>query len=283
MMDGPPVARSVETTPVLDRCENCGAVLAGPYCHQCGQRDVDHLASVREFAAHLAEVVVGYDSRLLRTVRVLFTRPGFLTAEYVAGRRVRYIPPLQLYLGAAALLFATNVWRPMVTFNPATRSFRSGLATFGVTNVLTRAELAEIAAKGMSLELFGERFANSTTSHLSTFLVLLVPVFALCVAAAFVGSRRPFAHHVLFSLHWSAFSLCVLALLQLVPARLTRTPVGLIIDFGVPLAYFIVAMRRAYHSSWQSAADRGIVLYLVYQFILVAWLNFVTVYTRHHL
>jgi hypothetical protein len=266
-----------------DRCGNCDALLAGPYCHQCGQRDVDHLASVREFFRHLAESLLGYDSRLLRTARALFTRPGFLTAEYIAGRRARYASPLQTYLVAAALLFASGAWRPIVTFDPVTRDFRSGMATIGVYNRLSDEDVSTIREHGMSLELFGERFANATTSHLSTFLVLIVPVFALLIAVTFLGSRRPFAHHILFALHWSAFYLTVLALLQLLPRRLFMNPVALLVIFGWPLLYFMLAVRRAYVTGWPATLLRGVALFLMYQVLLVVWLNLITTYTRHHL
>jgi Protein of unknown function (DUF3667) len=38
------------------------------------------------------------DGKLKRTLRALFVRPGFLPAEYTAGRRVAYIAPLRLEL-----------------------------------------------------------------------------------------------------------------------------------------------------------------------------------------
>jgi hypothetical protein len=258
-------------------------VLAGTYCHQCGQRDVDHLASVREFLRHLAESLLGYDSRLLRTARALFTRPGFLSAEYIAGRRARYASPLQTYLVAAALLFASGYWRPIVTFDSVTRNFRSGMATIGVFNRLSDADVATIQAHGMSLELFGERFANATTSHLSTFLVLIVPLFALLTAITFLGGRRPFAHHLLFALHWSAFYLTVLAFLQLLPRRLYANPLVLLVIFGWPLLYFVLAVRRVYLTRWPATVLRGVALYITYQVLLIVWLNLITTYTRHHL
>ncbi len=44
-------------------------------------------------------------TELPRTLRALFTRPGFLTLEYSAGRIARYIPPLRLYLVTSVLFF----------------------------------------------------------------------------------------------------------------------------------------------------------------------------------
>ncbi|WP_176491124.1 MULTISPECIES: DUF3667 domain-containing protein [Microbulbifer] len=42
--------------------------------------------------------VFALDSRLVRSLVPLYFRPGFLTAEYVAGRRIRYVGPVQLFV-----------------------------------------------------------------------------------------------------------------------------------------------------------------------------------------
>lgn len=49
---------------------------------------------------------VALDGRLWRTLFALIARPGFLTLEYFAGRRRRYIRPARLFLVLYLLLFA---------------------------------------------------------------------------------------------------------------------------------------------------------------------------------
>jgi len=284
VVERPPALPATTAEQLSDaHCANCDSRLAGPYCHACGQRDTDHLASVREFLAHLAEVAVGYDSRLLRTARALFTRPGELTAEYVAGRRARYASPLPTYLLAAALLFATTSVRPIVRFLPETQRFHSEIATMGNTSQLTPATIARVRARGMSLDLFGERFANESTKRLSTFLVLLLPVIALLVAGTFIGSKRPFAHHMLFALHWSSFYLILLAALQLVPHGMLHSTPLILANLGGSLLYFVIALRRAYGIGWLGSLLRGVPLFFTYVSIIVMWLKYVTEYTARHL
>ena len=74
----------------------CGAALHGPFCHACGERVLDP-ADLRlpAFLRHVAEGAFDLDSRLWRTFRELFRRPGLLTAEFMAGRRRPYLHPLQ--------------------------------------------------------------------------------------------------------------------------------------------------------------------------------------------
>jgi len=87
------------------RCENCGVPLQGDHCHACGQPTkglVRHFSSV---FGDFFDTVFNIDSRVLRTLGPLLTRPGFLTMEYFAGRRVRYVTPMRLFLFLTLLAF----------------------------------------------------------------------------------------------------------------------------------------------------------------------------------
>ncbi|OUS23241.1 hypothetical protein A9Q98_15960 [Thalassotalea sp. 42_200_T64] len=88
-------------------CSNCKAQLNGPYCAQCGQ---DSESTIKYFwlvMLHLLDDIFSFDSRASRTIWPLLTRPGFLTNEYILGRRVRYVPPLRLYLFISIIFFIT--------------------------------------------------------------------------------------------------------------------------------------------------------------------------------
>ncbi|MBV6418772.1 MAG: hypothetical protein CMLOHMNK_03732 [Steroidobacteraceae bacterium] len=89
----------------ITRCLNCGAELTGPYCAACGQRDDRHLHSLRHFLGEAFEGLTHADSRLWRTLWLLLARPGFLTREFFAGRRQRYLPPFRLYIVVSLVFF----------------------------------------------------------------------------------------------------------------------------------------------------------------------------------
>lgn len=86
------------------RCENCEAALHGHYCHDCGQSVHN---PVRNFGHAIEEVFESFwhlDGRVFRTLRELMS-PGKVAREYLAGRRVRYIPPLRLFVIVSVLTF----------------------------------------------------------------------------------------------------------------------------------------------------------------------------------
>ena len=86
-------------------CRNCGTPLVGRYCHQCGQRHRTAKPSIKMVAERMVDSVFEVDSRILRTVRLLFLRPGALSSHYFAGRRADFIPPVRLYLVASVVFF----------------------------------------------------------------------------------------------------------------------------------------------------------------------------------
>jgi hypothetical protein len=79
------------------RCGNCGAELCGPYCHVCGQPIKGAIRPLASLLHDMADTLLNLDSRIFRTLLPLLLRPGFLTNEYFAGRRVRYVTPFRLY------------------------------------------------------------------------------------------------------------------------------------------------------------------------------------------
>jgi Protein of unknown function (DUF3667) len=86
-------------------CDNCGEPLSGAYCSACGQRVLHHGLSLGEFLSDAAEVITHADSRFWRTFAPLLIRPGFLTQQYIKGRRASYLPPFRLYLVLSVVFF----------------------------------------------------------------------------------------------------------------------------------------------------------------------------------
>src|SRR6478672_3228618 len=89
----------------LTNCENCGAPLTGHYCGQCGQAAVDYRRSFRYVIADVLDSFLNWDSKFFTTIALLIVKPWRLTNEFLAGKRVRYVNPLRLYLLASILFF----------------------------------------------------------------------------------------------------------------------------------------------------------------------------------
>ncbi len=110
--------RGKDTGPSLIHCENCGAELQGHWCAQCGQAAIEYRRSFRYVVADLLNEFLNWDSKFFTTIALLILKPWRLTNEFLAGKRVRYVNPLRLYLLASILFFfAVNYGAKGINFD----------------------------------------------------------------------------------------------------------------------------------------------------------------------
>ncbi len=86
-------------------CANCGAMMQGAFCHECGQSIHSVLKPMHGMIEETVETVLHIDGRIVHTLPPLLLKPGFLTLEYFSGRRVRYIAPFRLMFVLCLLAF----------------------------------------------------------------------------------------------------------------------------------------------------------------------------------
>lgn len=86
-------------------CLNCGAILNGRYCHLCGQENIEPKETVWGLISHFANDITHFDGKFFSTVRLLLTKPGFLSQEYIRGRRAGYLHPIRMYVFTSAFFF----------------------------------------------------------------------------------------------------------------------------------------------------------------------------------
>ena len=106
---------TAEILPRVTRCLNCDSQIAGRYCAVCGQEAENQTAAVKLLVADFLSDVASFDSKIVRTLKPLLLRPGFLTNEYNAGRRVRYLSPLKVYLTLSLVFFLALAWKHPVS------------------------------------------------------------------------------------------------------------------------------------------------------------------------
>jgi hypothetical protein len=260
-------------------CPNCGAVVSGNYCHECGQETVLHPPSTREFVHEFIGHYVALEGKLWKSLLLLLFRPGQLTLEYINGRRVRYIQPLRLYLTFSLIFFA------IVNYTghdevPAPAAVAAHGKADGKGGLMREDEPGEIAAGTAGIRKaignvnahWGEqadRFSNMTpaerdkvmrtafNSYVPYAVFFMMPLFALYLKVLYLGSGRRYGEHLLFALHVNGFAFLALALIMLVPDLFG------IVSFLLWLwlvLYTPVAMRRVYGGSRLMTGVRWFVL-----------------------
>jgi hypothetical protein len=257
-----------------DRCLNCGAAVSQNFCAVCGQETRLHVPSVREFFHEFIGHYIALEGKLWKTLALLILRPGRLSADYIAGKRTRYVQPLRVYLSLSILFFALLKFGPheLIKVQPHASVAPNALAItdkppdadtvhlstkLGQFNPAWEARLRQVAAmpQGEALALVKSKFF----AYVPYAMFCIMPLFAFYLKLLYLGSGRRYGEHMLFALHTSAFAFLLLGLIWVIPGTWVNTALFLWL-----LAYLPLAMRRVYGGSRKSTAARWLVLMAAY-------------------
>lgn len=86
-------------------CLNCGTTVQGRYCHVCGQENVVPKETFLHMVTHFFNDITHFDGSFFVTAKDLLFKPGFLSKEYMAGKRVKYLHPVRMYVFTSAIFF----------------------------------------------------------------------------------------------------------------------------------------------------------------------------------
>jgi hypothetical protein len=88
-------------------CLNCGSDLSEKdlFCSQCGQKVDSPIIRFKDFVKDAFEDYFSIDSKIFKSLLPLLFKPGFLTIEYIKGKRNSYIPPFRMFLIISVLYF----------------------------------------------------------------------------------------------------------------------------------------------------------------------------------
>jgi hypothetical protein len=90
----------METKIRYKNCLNCRSDLSEKdvYCSQCGQKVQSPIIRFKDFLKDAFEDYFSIDSKIFKSLFPLLFKPGFLTIEYINGKRNSYVPPFRLFL-----------------------------------------------------------------------------------------------------------------------------------------------------------------------------------------
>lgn len=278
-------------------CLNCQSSLKGEYCHRCGQRAGRRELSFAGLMGEIADELFNWDSRLWRTLVPLLFRPGFLSAEFMAGRRSRYVPPLRLYLIISFLLFLvisqagkglfqvsvatapdsqdtasggpSPASAPATTVNGGTTADRKADPVVVITDEnspdwLRRLE-ARLQDNARRLRDDPQSIVAEALEYLPQMMFLLLPLFALLLRVAYLLSPFHYLQHLVFALHYHSFAY----LLYLFGIALERAAVhadGFLVV--LLLLYLPLALKRAYGSALAAAIGKSLAVQFAYAMLL---------------
>ncbi len=272
----------------VGKCKNCGAILLGAFCASCGQRADVHVPSTRELLHEAFEGITHSDSRLWRTLRLLWLKPGHLTLEFVAGRREAYLPPFRLYLVMSVLLFlVASFIRPSEnqeiiqldqkqidahqTPDDVCNEIDANL--FGHFYPVWQSKLRHGCLT--TVHDHGESIMHVIWSTLPKAMFIFLPLIALLHMLVYWWPRARYAEHLLFFIHLHAFYFSSLTVVLLLKDAVAASPAlnvsldSLTTILGWAMAiYTVLALKRVFARSWFNTLVKAFGLLIVYSVLL---------------
>ncbi len=280
-------------------CRNCGAPLAGTFCSDCGQSGDVHVPTTHELIHEALEGITHSDSRLWVTLKYLLFIPGKLTNEFIAGRRVSYLPPMRLYLVLSVAFFlllpAPNAdlggEEPVqiglnadgVVAAPASPA--NGHTAPHAVRKLPPAERCKSIESdlGPRTQRFlrntcervladnGKTFEHNIATTFPKAMFIFLPLIAFFNMLMYWWPRQRYAVHLLFFVHVHAFAFLAFTLMWLLgtigdwlPAlRGTLQVLQAAIGLWVPF-YILKALRRVFGRSRWNTLVKATALLLIY-------------------
>lgn len=287
MLHPPDLPTEIPPVQPVSACPNCGEELAGRFCAACGEeKGIKEDYSLRKFLGEAFIVMTSVESGLFRTFKALLTKPGLLTAEYLAGRRKRYLKPLQLFLFCNVFFFLLQSYNGYRALTTPLNVHVNGMpySTYARRMVINSIRRSHITPKEYQL-----KFDAAIENQAKTLIIVMVPMLALVMTPLFRRPRRYFVEHLVFATHFYSFFLLVFTLVMLLTTaalhaltftRYARLFISSDLYGGALLmllnaVYLTVATRRVYGQSRAATAFKcflmtvSLVLILqLYRFVL---------------
>jgi hypothetical protein len=286
-------------------CLNCGTALArnARFCSQCGQGTANHPPSLMEFVHEFVSHYIAVEGTLWKSLWGLMAKPGFLTLEYLAGRKQRYVLPLRLLLTLGLLFFLALKLMPGSTHTLGLDGEEGDEVAQVVPDAGSAASTvaAKVAKVAKAKKKFSERSADMTilSPDLATQLpqgmqdrihraethwradpkgsmhamgatmMGLAPYAVLCSLPFFAGLlkllfwRQPYGAHFVFAMHLHAAWYGMLLVAVLLPWGLVAFAV-----WAWSNVYPVVALKRVHAASWWTTVMRAGLLAVLHWVIL---------------
>lgn len=210
----------------------------------------------------------------------MFTRPGFLTAEYLRGCRKPYLHPFQLFFVANLIYF---LLQPHLGWSGLRTTLYVQLHMMSYSSFASRLVTTRISAKGLTPGQFAPLFDHVVDVQARSLVLAMVVLYALLVAALQWRRKQFFGQHLVFSLHFTAFWLmAIFVVLYPGSSMLLRFalshgvhlptmnwdklifPVALLLL----LAYSFLALRTVYRESFFLSFVKALVLTISFHYVL---------------
>lgn len=284
-------------------CLNCETPLhdGDKFCPKCGQENRDLQIGFWEFASEFLSNNFNFDTKLGHTLKDLLLKPGEITKQFLAGKRVKYVKPLQLYFFVSFVYFlllgystSSSDTKPTVSETQIEELNDRGIIVRGDGSPESEEMISDIrstdpndqAAIDSIVSMFGENpqpwkrhlakqmirgfnpeyedaFRQEFLANLSVTSFFFLPVFAF-ILWLFTRKKSPYLMNaMIFSIHLHTVAFTLFSLDMLIGIVFDEMATTLLF-MGLTVVYLLLALKRVYGFSWFGTFGRFVGTFSIY-------------------
>jgi hypothetical protein len=185
-------------------CLNCGNGFSGNYCNLCGEKVYSaHDKKLSHLFEEIVHFITHFDTKFLRSVKLIFSKPGFVSKEFCEGRRSPYFKPVSLFLISIVIYLLFPLMQGMNISLGSHIGNNNQIHLYYSRNwALHKMEHQHLSEKELV-----ERFDHVSPKVAKILMLLLLPLTALSLNLLFRNKKRYFFDHFILSTEFNSFFL----------------------------------------------------------------------------
>ena len=258
-------------------CLNCGTEVAGKFCQNCGQENIEVKENFFHLAFHFVSDYFHFDSKFFRSMLPLFAKPGFLTKQYWDGKRVNYIHPLRLYF------FSIIVAVLCTSFFYEHYEGKVKSSVISVDSTPSKEELDSLKNVPNAAEIIREKsiaerkVAYGKISHgidrfmhdLKYISFFLLPLYAIVFKLLYIRRKSFYVDHLVYTMHLQSFAMLLTGFFLLIP--FIYAPAFDIVNglsYFIIFVYIVISLRYLYQQSWVKTIFKSVIATVLVLFLM---------------
>ena len=266
------------------KCTNCGTELIGPFCSSCGQPARSRRGSVVHMVADASDDMLRFDSKFYVSSAHLLAKPGFLSKQFITGKRVSILPPIRMYLVISLIFFFVfdipapdvrdnNVYIGNILVGKEERTAGQpnfSLISYSENTPIVGPWLKEFLdeklepLKTQDPQLVIDRIFNKLEDLVPNILILFMPVFALLLKLLYLFKKVLYFDHLIFSLHFQSW---LMVMILIIYGLAQYDPWFAALSVILPI-YLARAQKVVYEQTYWLVIPKTIFIIIAYIFML---------------
>lgn len=272
-------------------CPNCQTSydISYKYCPECGQANSKLKLDFKYFVSEFIAAMFNVDSKIFRTLKLLFFKPGKLSKEFIAGRRNSYIAPVRLYLIGSLIYFTISSFfnNPIKYTGDLTNESDSIANILTLNNLdslqvilpiedssnlfegsgdsILRENFGEARLKKLGTKEGREKLKDNIMGYIPIGMFIFVPLTALLFFLLFRKDTY-YIEHLIFVIHLQTLFYLIFSILNLFDIIVQSTIIEAVTAI-LFLGLLFIWIKKYYNVKWSVAIGKSFLFLIMYSFI----------------